>query len=447
MGLEQYTIDRARVAFDRRGNMAGLLDGAGRIIQPEKSLANRLMASSSRARGANGVDIAGAMPTPPTVTVNADVSGLSLTSSTKYRPATGRDRFRIRGTGGAAFEAVTADYITAKGERTSAGGAIAYDANGWEATFGTDSRYVLFGLVGSASKSYRVFVLDKSGGVNSGWVSLAGHNIGASNATLLLDFGAAGDREITLVSKQDLGLRQVQVEESASLWAPVRDEVRVLIKGDSYTWGTMSPQPAYGGTTMGSVVRSLLGCDVVCQGIGGSGYVAANAITNAYRLDDAVSVGADLGVLALGTNDVGVSSGQALRDAVTAALSGIRGRGCVHPWIVGYVWPQNRMSAGASTNKTNLLQVEADIGQAVAEFADPGIVFVPINTVGAALPWGGVCQPWIEGTQDTATAGGDAGNSRRVIGDDHAHPSAFGSIYLGRRMADDIIRAAVVMGW
>lgn len=441
---------RAVAIFDQRDNLLGLEGRNGKTWKVgQTSIASRLMAARTRARGFNWIE-GGVMAVPPNVTVGAIGMALpaGMTAMANGRFGTNRAAYRVRGTGGPAFEEnfMASNYYRGRSGRIDLVGGFALGESSWEITIPTDSRYVAFELGGSAARAYMVYVRDLVG-TNSGVTAAAGHNIGAANQTLLLDFGAAGDREVTLLLAAGAhAVRAYSVEESASVFPRSQDELRVLKVSDSYGWGALSPQPAYVGRTVPDVMRALLGCDVVQQGIGASGYIAGNNLQNTYRQEDAAAVGADLNLIFLGTNDT-ASAGVVLKEAVKRSLGGLRDRGMNGKTIVGGGWPQNRMSAGVSALKTATLQVEQDIATAVAELGDPGMVFLPINTAGMETPWGGNCTPWVTGTQDTAAAGGDAGNSRRVTGDDHAHPANYGAVYLGRRIVNEMISTCVYRGW
>lgn len=442
--------------FSNTGRLRRLVDQSGataRLAEGTASIGARLMAARTRARGFNWIE-GGVMAVPPTVTVGAIGMALpaGMTSLIAGRFGTNRAAYRVRGTGGPAFEenVAASNYYRYRSERTDLVGGYAYGESSWEITVPSDSRYVAFELLGSAARAYTVYVRDLVGN-NSGLTAAAGHNIGAANQTLLLDFGATGDREVTLVMAAGSGgVRGLAIDEDASLFTSAPDELRVLLKSDSYGWGSISPQPAYAGRTLPDVVRALLGCDVVQQGIGMSGYIDGNNLQNVYRQEDAAAVGADLNLILLSTNDVDnvpAVVGAQLQAAVERSLGGLRDRGMEGPMIVGGPWPQNRISSGASTLKTNTLQAEQDLAAAVAKLGDPGIVFLPLNTPGMPTPWGGTCVPWVTGTKDTATAGGDPGNSRRVTGDDHAHPSNYGAVFLGRRLVSEMTRTCLYQGW
>lgn len=415
------------------------------IVKP-KSIADRLLAARASVIGRNPIE-SGVLAAPPTVSINpADPGG--LTTNTKWRPSTRRDAFRIRGTGGVAFEENISGtgYIRFVSERTNTAGGRAIGLSGWDQSIVTDSRYVWFECLGNASYSYRIFIRNLLTG-EAGLTALAGHLVNP-NAALVIDFGAAGTwREITLIMVGDMGIRSVRVDESASVVAPIPDDLSILTKGDSFTWGSISPQPAYAGVTMVAAMRALMGCDVIGHGIGASGWVAGNSLQNAYRIEDMAAVHADLNLLPMGCNDVGVASGVTFRDSVKWALNAMCAAGIDAP-ILGFgPFPGSKMSAGASTNKTNLLQVEADLMQAFEEFGHPRIKLVPINTEGASTPWGGRCVPWVEGTRDTDTATGDAGNSQVITGNDGTHNSASGALYKARRIMEETIRTCVYQGW
>lgn len=441
---------RAVAIFDQRDNLLGLEGRNGKAWKVgQTSIAARLMAARSRARGFNWIE-GGVMAVPPVVTLqNIGVAlPAGMTSLVNGRFGTNRAAYRVRGTGGPAFEenVAASNYYRYRSERTNLVGGYALGESSWEITVPTDSRYVAFELGGSAARAYMVYVRDLVGN-NSGVTAAAGHNIGAANQTMILDFGAPGDREVTLLLSAGYhSVRGIAVEEAASIYPRSGDELRTLFKSDSYGQGTLSPQPAYAGRTVPDVIRALLGCDVVQQGIGGSGYIEGNNLQNTYRQEDAAAVGADLNLVFLGTNDT-ASAGVVLKEAVKRSLGGLRDRGMNGKTIVGGGWPQNRMSAGVTALKTATLQVEQDIATAVDELGDPGIVFLPLNTAGMATPWGGTCTPWVTGTQDTATAGGDAGNSRRVTGDDHQHLANYGAVYMGRRIVNEMIETCVYRGW
>lgn len=436
--------------FANSGRMQRLVDQAGQPLRLA-SIGSRLLAARQRARGFNWIE-GGVMAAPPTVTVGAIGMGLpaGMTAMVDGRFGTNRAAYRVRGTGGPAFEEnyVGSNYFRGRSERTDLVGGFALGEVGWSLTIATDSRYLAFELLGSASRAYSVYVRDLVG-ANSGLTAAGGHNIGAANQTMLLDFGAAGDREVTLLLPFNTGaVRGVAWESSASLFSTAPDDLEILFKGDSYVLGSISPQPAFSGRALGDVLRGLLDCDVVSQGIGASGYIAGNNLQNLYRQEDAAAVGADLNIIALGTNDVGAGQvGAPLQTAAERCLNGLRDRGMEGNTIVLGPWPQNRMSLGASSLKTNTLQAEQDIAAAVAKIGDPGIVFLPINTAGMTTPWGGVCTPWVMGTQDTDTAGGDAGNSARVTGNDGAHPSQYGAVFLGRRLVNEVTRTCLALGW
>lgn len=449
--MEKNTSNARAVAiFDQRDNLIGLEGRSGKSWKVgQTSVASRLMAARSRARGFNWIEGA-VMPVPPAVSVEAIGFALpaGMTAMADNRFATSRAKLRVRGTGGPAFEEnyVGSNYYRARGVRTDAVGGFAFGAAAWEVTVATDSRYVAFELLGSAARAYGVYVRDLVGN-NSGLTAAAGHNIGAANGTLILDFGAAGDREVTLLLEHAAhGVRAFSVEASASIFPKAQDDLPILFASDSYGLGTLSPQPAYVGRTLPDVVRALLGCDVMQHGVGSSGYIANNNLNNAYRLEDAAAINAPLNLIFLGTNDTATVGAQ-LQSAVERAVGGLRDKGVTGKMILGGPWPQNRMSAGVSALKTATLQIEQDIANALAKLGDPGAVFLPLNTAGMATPWGGVCAPWVTGTQSTSAAGGDAGNSRRVTGDDNIHASNYGAVYLGRRIVNEVIATCVHQGW
>lgn len=436
--------------FATNGRLSRLVDQSGQALRVP-SVGARLMAARQRARGFNWIE-GGVMAVPPVVTVGAIGMALpgGMTAMADGRFGTARASYRVRGTGGPAFEEnyVASNYYRYRSERTDLLGGFALGASSWELTIATDSRYVAFELLGSAARAYSVYVRDLVG-TNSGLTAAAGHNIGAANQTLLLDFGAAGDREVTLLlGSGEHGVRGIAIEAAASMYGTAPDDLRCLVKSDSYGFGTVSPQPAYVGRTLTDCMRAMLGCDLVQQGIGGSGYIEGNNLQNVYRQEDAAAVGADLNLIMLGTNDVGAFKvGATLQTAAERCLNGLRDRGMETPIIVGGPWPQNRMSAGVTALKTNTLQAEQDLASVVAKLNDPGIVFLPLNTAGMATPWGGTCTPWVTGTQDTDTAGGDAGNSLRVMGNDGFHPSLYGAVFLARRLVNEVTRTCLHQGW
>lgn len=270
--------------------------------------------------------------------------------------------------------------------------------------------------------------------VDGAWVTAAGVTT-ASNATINFNFAAAGGnkkRVFTLEMSQDQGLSEVRLGNNDTLYASPSNSPTVLIMGDSYTDGTLSPSGMSGNSFPG-VMRAMLGCNVIAQGLGGTGYVVPGGsfpLTNSIRLDDAAAVNPDAIIIAMGTNDF---SQPGISAAVITVLRGLRARRPNTPIIVFGPWGQ------ALNLSAPVLQAEADILTGFNAASDSLMRFIPMNTASLSTT------PWTTGTGNTGAVTA-SGNSSVMIGPDGVHPSAaIGGIYYGQRMALEAVKALLTM--
>ena len=207
------------------------------------------------------------------------------------------------------------------------------------------------------------------------------------------------------------------------------DAVHVAMIGDSYVQGSAATAKGDG---VAMQLGDWLGAHMHACGSGGTGW----ATTVNYRFDQRIANG-DL-ALSYYPPDVIFTMGSyndraAAAATITAnALAGLVSARAQYPDVPIIVFGVCPGSSGPSSGSPSILQAEAAVQAAVAQFADPFCAFVPVSTD----PNGA----WVSGTGKAGTTTG-AGNSDWATTSDGIHPSDEGCAMIGRRYAEGAIAA------
>ena len=301
----------------------------------------------------------------------------------------------------------------------SSGGNVddGYSATAYRVGFYTDAPVVNVGVLGNSG--YR-FVVD------SRYVSLKNINIDKGGGQFIqLDFtneGGSKPRFIQVEGATASGFLGVAVPASYKVWRPVTSS-RLLFVGDSYTLGAAIPNEADG---YARVAGDFLGVyDTWMSGVGGTGYtsIGGSGLNFSQRITDWTTKNPDVVVFGGGLND---ADDDALQPAVLSLLQTTRAALPSAIIMVLGVFP-------ASTGPDiRILNKERKIAAAVKQFADSNTRFIPISTD----PMGA----WVTGTGHVGLPTG-VGNSDIVTGADGTHPSVYGYLYYGQRVATGLMEA------
>lgn len=408
-GQIKLTASAADVLYD-------VQDGADNGTKPYNPaavatslLSLRLAQSAATAKGANPFDLA-VMASPPTITEGGAVPSPGRTVG-YWTSTNDRANFNVLGLGAEVFKSQYAtNYLRGASARTAVA-TYQNAASGFVVEYTTDAPLIKQEFLNSSTLP--IFI-----SVNGAFTSASGHTTVAQNGAISIDFGGVrAIRTLRFYFQQDHGFGRVTIGADDVLYAPAISRPKMLVIGDSYIAGTLSPSGPIVKSLTG-VLREVSGCDVIGHGVGGSGYVNGVALTNSFRLDDAAAVAPDLITIALGINDLGLSG---IQSAALSSLQGLRSRLPNTPIVVFGPWP------GSNNLSANLLAADAAISQAVASMGDSRILFESTVTASPTV------SPWSFGTKDADTATGTAGPSLYITGNDGTHPSIYGAEYLARR--------------
>ena len=396
----------------------------------------RLNSLFARAKNANPFDLS-VMASPPTVTVGA--AALSNPVAYNYFDTNGYKKVFILGVPpGDASLMIQNNSGRAEGKTlTGSNNTFSNSMKGYLAKVKITAQKVQFDVQGLSAALLRFRV-------DNALVSAAGTSAGTTNVQL--DFGSRQTHEIGIEFEQAQALKGIIVDQDDTVYSWDDLPEPVVYLGDSYLNGSMSPQvtgtSGLGGQTFPSALRDISGWNVIAQGCPASGWLAGVPLTDPYRLAFAAAAinqsGAKLCNIRLGTNDVSnLQSASITAAQITAAA------GTVLDYLLantsakitlGGSWPKNLNLSSA------LLATDAAILAAVAARDQSRVGFVDVNGINGGLPW-------VTGAKDTATGTGAAGNSVYVTGDDHVHPSAYGTEYLARKDIDATLAVCKSKNW
>lgn len=250
-----------------------------------------------------------------------------------------------------------------------------------------------------------------------------------------LTFAQRGTYDISVEFEQSLTFTGVTVDEADSVHSVEEIPLPILGLGDSYLQGLVSDTGSpTGGQTFISAFREISGCNLMAQGISGTGWKAGFAMTDPERLALAAATAnyanAPLICIWLGTNDV-TGSGSGISAAVKTVLNYLllNTRSKI---AVFSAWPRTlNLSA-------QLTGTDAAIQAGVSDINNQRAAFIPMSAA---------ANPWVTGTRYVGSSGGVAGNSHAITGSDQAHPSVEGSIYLARKSIDALIATSLSRAW
>lgn len=224
----------------------------------------------------------------------------------------------------------------------------------------------------------------------------------------------------------------ITVGESDTVVAWSEYSPTIVVLSDSYFDGTTSPQLQRFYSLPGAL-RARTGWNVVCNAIGGSGYVAETtadqSASNSYRWGDVALAAPDAVSVCIGYNDAATSVASAdVLSAARVTLAGVRAAvGATVPIVVFGPWP------GALNLSAGLLAIEGAIESAVLSIGDDRIKFVPVSTGDT---------PWVSGDGDTNSAGTVAGNSAVITGDDGNHlGGSYGVSMFAEKIISELVAA------
>lgn len=308
------------------------------------------------------------------------------------------------------------DYLQFPSTTVPSGGNISNKSNAvtWRVGFYSDSPKVAIGVLGYYK--YR-FLVDNS------YVSKeqTDYSVFGGAQYTTLDFTAAGGskkRYIEVEGFQAGGFHAVAVQPNYKVWSLAITK-KLIIVGDSFVVGTGTSIDNDG---LGTVIADYLGIrNVVCVAIGGTGYTNAGTTYKfADHSSDWTTKNPDIIVFAGGINDADDNN---LQPAVQSLVQNTRAALPNTIIVVLGVWPGSTGPSNATISK------EKKIAAAVSAIADKYIVFIPIATD----PTGS----WVTGNGKIDAPTGD-GNSDIVTCPDGTHPTNYGHLYLGQRIADKI---------
>lgn len=415
------------------GRFLGVIDKAGNEQLVGGPIYPLLLASITAAKGNSPLDLA-VMASPPTVTVGA--AAITNGQAYNYFDTDGHKRIRIKGvpfgdssvmcenTGGY-FRGV--NVASSAGAFTTANNAKHYLC---EVTFtGQVIQFILNGL-SAALIRFRV---------NGALVSASATTVGNSNVQL--DFGSTVyNKTISLEFEQAQTVKGVVVGPNDTIYPIDAPPLPIVVAGDSYVQGTVSPT-TFGAETFCGCLRDASGLNVLALGVASSGYVKTGFVnmTNAQWLAKIIAAtnaaNAPIILIPYGTNDYGLDS-SAIQAAASVVGSALLAGTSAKVVFMG-PWPQNR------NNDASSLAVEAAIQAAAASLPQARVGFIPVCSGS---------NPWVKGQGDNDTAPNGTsiayGNSAIVTGNDGIHPyPGRGSEYFARKTLDALTALCASKGW
>jgi lysophospholipase L1-like esterase len=392
---------------------------------------------------------AGAMSTPPTVTVSTTAPTTSklpfgtLTSVADFAPY-----MEIQGGWGILSGSNLLFKTMTRTVGAATGGS---DADAWTGVirlvFMTDDPSPTIGFSANTSSKVPFRIL-----IDGQYTDVAGYTPAAVNTAYYykVDTGAGRktrrwEIEIQGGIEAAGGSKATQVfrgfyrtDMTYTVWAPSSRSLRAIQIGDSYTQGPLAGQVPVSmlGDGMGRIAGDLLGIgDWWQSGVGGTGYMwrGSLGLSNALdRLTDVTAWNPDMVVVQMGVNDLandgavvdGITISPAtLQTRVQTYLAAIRTAKPALPICVTGPW------RFTGTLPATVTAYENAIAAGVAALNDPLVAFAPTNANLAA---------WLTGT-GTAGAPSANGNSDAYISaTDAQHPNFAGYAYLGSRTAQAV---------
>ena len=407
---------------------AGVTDLTGGV---GSSIANTLITSRQLAYGRNPVHTYG-QTQPLVASVVLDGSAFATTKTHSYFDADGAQRFRIIGLP----EGDQSLFVVPSGQ-------FVYPklVNGVDAATNTKGYYVE-AVVDCEKMQWNV----KGFNLSSNYFALYVNGVkvpftaGAVNNNIQITFSARGKYTVGISIHGSLTVSGITVLEDDTVFHQLDYKLPVVISGDSYTTGTLSPQTLGVPTMLGSL-SMIGGINAIGRGVSGCGYANPGASTSPLnsldRITDYVAAlnytESPLFVMTGGLNDIGGPyTESAIKAAAKDIINAVLEQAAVKIMVFGTFPANTNQSAG-------VLKVDAALSAAVAEIASTRCVFIATSK-------------WISGTRSTgSTTGGVAGNSRWFTGSDNVHPSPIelgnGAGYLADKINVAMIDAAKEMGW
>lgn len=301
--------------------------GLGGIVRPEGvgawvSTEVALRALYAANEGLDTAHTLDAMDTPPSVTVTgstANPSGMGVT----YTFVGGSLVPAYKGGG---IEVVSTNYRRFP-VMTVSSGSVQWTT--WRVSVRTSAPKVAFSVNGTSGSKYRFLV--RTPGQPDEYVDKAGTTVdGASVGFVVLDFGGAADRIVTVENQDNTSFRAVNVSDGYTATNPNEEAGIALYFGDSFTTGTGTTFKNDGFVTVSA--EQLGFANIWASGVGGTGYLATNGATR-YKLSERIladinrakAIGTVSKVfVAMGLNDLAIgdvtAEAAACFDIIRAAL-------------------------------------------------------------------------------------------------------------------------------
>jgi lysophospholipase L1-like esterase len=287
-------------------------------------------------------------------------------------------------------------------------------------------RVQLFMAPAGAGNTFEVYIDGKrQSSTPFAFVTSAGQYV-----TIVVPGGVHRPRLFEVVT--DAGISLVATSKPGKIWKPGPPVgPKVLVVGDSFCQPTVSANTGTGYATTRTEgiyqnIAPLLGLpDVLCQGLGGTGWLRTNGASQNYRTRiPALLTTFAPDVLVVhggGLNDLvnGFTVDQ-VRDQVIAAMTEFREArpGMKLVFVEGIAPP------GATPGTINPQYVSIS-SQARAALTSVGVYWIDVATT----------SPWINGAGNVNAVNADGENANVYVGGDNIHPTAAGHIYIRERVA------------
>lgn len=278
-----------------------------------------------------------------------------------------------------------------------------------------------------------------------------------NDGAIQIDFAARGTYKVLVGMQQSASLKGVTISEDDTVHPLADERFPVVVYGDSYVNGTVSPtSSSITGIALCGALSLIGGINAIPCGVSSTGYINDGGInlplTNPKRLKLlAALTNASSSPLVLvfgGYNDVSISATAANVQAAAKTVIDYLLLNTAAKVIIYGAAPGKRNNSAATQT------VDAGLSAAVAANNSGRVAFVPVS---------GAPTPWVSGTRQlNVTTGLVAGNSRYYTGNDGVHPSPFvtavpitqanttpssGVEYLARRILGSAVRVAKNMRW
>lgn len=449
-----------RYSTDPSGNPTGLVGPGGGLLGFGAGVYGQLARAEALATGKNPFDFPSTATQPLVSSITVGAAAYAAPKTYSYGTADGTPRLPILGAPYADTTlslAAGSGYYNGRGVSTASGSGYA----GLAFTDNVKGSQFLEVLVTAASMQVDVRGVGLSSNyfpiIVNGVVVAPGAPAAISDGAIQIDFSTRGTYRVQVGMEQSLALKGVTVSEDDTVHPQGAARMPVVVYGDSYTAGTVSPlSSSITGMGLCGALSLIGGINAIPCGLSGSGYVNDGGVslplTNTQRLQLVAALvtasGAPLVMIPAGYNDVSTpSTTAAVQAAATIVINYLLANTTASILIYG-AQPGNR------NNSANTQLTDAGLLAAVTAANSSRVAFIPVA---------GAAAPWISGTRSTgATTGGTAGNSRYYTGNDAIHPSPFftavpfsqatttpssGIEYMARRMLDAAKQTAKARQW